>query len=147
MQAWGIKTIKMPGYEADDILATLAAMGEKAGYEVLLVTGDRDAFQLITDNVFVLYPRKGVSDIPRLDAAAIQEKYFVTPPQYSDLAALVGSPRTTCPAFPASAPRRRPNGSTFTAGWRVFWSTSTRSAARWGTPSATTSRTSSATGG
>ena len=72
MGAWGIKTIKMPGWEADDILATLAAMGEKAGYEVLLVSGDRDAFQLITDNVFVLYPRKGVSDIPRMDANAIQ---------------------------------------------------------------------------
>ena len=105
MQAWGIKTIKMPGYEADDILATLAAMGEKAGYEVLLVTGDRDAFQLITDNVFVLYPRKGVSDIPRLDAAAIQEKYFVTPPQYSDLAALVGETADNLPGVPGVGPK------------------------------------------
>lgn len=105
MQAWGIKTIKMPGYEADDILATLAAMGEKAGYEVLLVTGDRDAFQLITDNVFVLYPRKGVSDIPRLDAAAIQEKYFVTPPQYSDLAALVGESADNLPGVPGVGPK------------------------------------------
>ncbi|MBT2551981.1 DNA polymerase I [Arthrobacter sp. ISL-5] len=105
MQAWGIKTIKMPGYEADDILATLAAMGEKAGYEVLLVTGDRDAFQLITDNVFVLYPRKGVSDIPRLDTAAIQEKYFVTPPQYSDLAALVGESADNLPGVPGVGPK------------------------------------------
>jgi DNA polymerase-1 len=105
MQAWGIKTIKMPGYEADDILATLASMGEKAGYEVLLVTGDRDAFQLITDNVFVLYPRKGVSDIPRLDAAAIQEKYFVTPPQYSDLAALVGESADNLPGVPGVGPK------------------------------------------
>ncbi|WP_309971042.1 DNA polymerase I [Arthrobacter oryzae] len=105
MQAWGIKTIKMPGYEADDILATLSTMGEKAGYEVLLVTGDRDAFQLITDNVFVLYPRKGVSDIPRLDAAAIQEKYFVTPPQYSDLAALVGESADNLPGVPGVGPK------------------------------------------
>lgn len=105
MQAWGIKTIKMPGYEADDILATLAAMGEKAGFEVLLVTGDRDAFQLITDNVFVLYPRKGVSDIPRLDTAAIQEKYFVTPPQYSDLAALVGESADNLPGIPGVGPK------------------------------------------
>jgi DNA polymerase I len=105
MQAWGIKTIKMPGYEADDILATLAAMGEKAGYEVLLVSGDRDAFQLITDNVFVLYPRKGVSDIPRMDAAAIQEKYFVTPPQYSDLAALVGESADNLPGVPGVGPK------------------------------------------
>ncbi|MGK3956100.1 DNA polymerase I [Arthrobacter sp. R4] len=105
MQAWGIKTIKLPGYEADDILATLSVMGEKAGYEVLLVTGDRDAFQLITDNVFVLYPRKGVSDIPRLDAAAIQEKYFVTPPQYSDLAALVGESSDNLPGVPGVGPK------------------------------------------
>jgi DNA polymerase-1 len=105
MSAWGIKTIKMPGYEADDILATLATMGEKAGYEVLLVTGDRDAFQLITDHVFVLYPRKGVSDIPRLDAAAIQEKYFVTPPQYSDLAALVGESSDNLPGVPGVGPK------------------------------------------
>jgi DNA polymerase-1 len=103
MGAWGIKTIKMPGYEADDILATLAAMGEKAGYEVLLVSGDRDAFQLITDNVFVLYPKKGVSDIPRMDAAAVEDKYFVSPSRYSDLAALVGRDR----GQPARRPRRR----------------------------------------
>ncbi|WP_427175098.1 DNA polymerase I [Arthrobacter sp. 92] len=105
MRAWGIKTIMMPGYEADDILATLAAMGEKAGYEVLLVTGDRDAFQLITDNVFVLYPRKGVSDIPRLDAPAIQEKYFVTPAEYSDLAALVGESADNLPGVPGVGPK------------------------------------------
>jgi DNA polymerase-1 len=105
MNAWGIKTIKMPGYEADDILATLAAMGEKAGFEVLLVSGDRDAFQLITDNVFVLYPRKGVSDIPRMDAAAIQEKYFVTPAQYSDLAALVGESSDNLPGVPGVGPK------------------------------------------
>ncbi|WP_371261748.1 DNA polymerase I [Arthrobacter sp. ov118] len=105
MGAWGIKTIKMPGYEADDILATLAAMGEKAGFEVLLVSGDRDAFQLITDNVFVLYPRKGVSDIPRMDAAAIQEKYFVSPGQYSDLAALVGETADNLPGVPGVGPK------------------------------------------
>ncbi|WP_306926831.1 DNA polymerase I [Arthrobacter globiformis] len=105
MGAWGIKTIKMPGYEADDILATLAAMGEKAGYEVLLVSGDRDAFQLITDNVFVLYPRKGVSDIPRMDAAAVEEKYFVSPSRYSDLAALVGETADNLPGVPGVGPK------------------------------------------
>ncbi|WP_426999147.1 DNA polymerase I [Pseudarthrobacter sp. N5] len=105
MGAWGIRTIKMPGYEADDILATLAAMGDTAGFEVLLVSGDRDAFQLITDNVFVLYPKQGVSNIPRMDAAAIQEKYFVTPPQYSDLAALVGESADNLPGVPGVGPK------------------------------------------
>ncbi|CAM3040963.1 DNA polymerase I [Arthrobacter ulcerisalmonis] len=105
MEAWGIKTIKMPGFEADDILATLASMGDKAGFEVLLVSGDRDAFQLITDNVFVLYPKKGVSDIPRMDAAAIQEKYFVSPAEYSDLAALVGETADNLPGVPGVGPK------------------------------------------
>ncbi|MCU1512064.1 MAG: polymerase [Arthrobacter sp.] len=80
-------------------------MGEKAGYEVLLVSGDRDAFQLITDNVFVLYPKKGVSDIPRMDATAIQEKYFVSPAQYSDLAALVGESADNLPGVPGVGPK------------------------------------------
>ncbi|MFF2318459.1 DNA polymerase I [Arthrobacter sp. NPDC058097] len=105
MGAWGIKTIKMPGYEADDILATLAAMGERAGFEVLLVSGDRDAFQLITDNVFVLYPKKGVSDIPRMDATAVEEKYFVSPSRYSDLAALVGETADNLPGVPGVGPK------------------------------------------
>lgn len=105
VEAWGIKTIKLPGYEADDILATLAAMGEKAGFEVLLVSGDRDAFQLITDNVFVLYPKKGVSDIPRMDAAAIEAKYFVSPSRYSDLAALVGETADNLPGVPGVGPK------------------------------------------
>ncbi|MFK4295554.1 DNA polymerase-1 [Arthrobacter sp. GAS37] len=105
MEAWGIKTIKMPGYEADDILATLAARGEAAGYEVLLVSGDRDAFQLITDNVFVLYPKQGVSNIPRMDAAAIEEKYFVPPSRYSDLAALVGETADNLAGVPGVGPK------------------------------------------
>nr|WP_160666035.1 DNA polymerase I [Pseudarthrobacter sp. ATCC 49987] len=105
MTAWGIKTISMPGFEADDVLATLAAQGEAAGYEVLLVSGDRDTFQLITDNVFVLYPKTGVSNIPRMDAEAIEAKYFVTPPQYSDLAALVGESADNLPGVPGVGPK------------------------------------------
>ncbi len=105
MHAWGIKTIAMPGFEADDILATLAAQGDAAGFEVLLVSGDRDTFQLITDNVFVLYPKQGVSNIPRMDAEAIEAKYFVTPPQYSDLAALVGESADNLPGVPGVGPK------------------------------------------
>lgn len=105
MEAWGIKTIAMPGYEADDVLATLAAQGDAAGFEVLLVSGDRDAFQLINDNVFVLYPKQGVSNIPRMDAAAIEEKYFVKPGLYSDLAALVGETADNLPGVPGVGPK------------------------------------------
>jgi DNA polymerase I len=105
MEAWGIKTIKMPGYEADDVLATLARQAEDAGFEVLLVSGDRDTFQLITDNVFVLYPKQGVSNIPRMDAAAVEEKYFVPPNRYSDLAALVGESADNLPGVPGVGPK------------------------------------------
>ena len=120
LHAMGITTITKEDFEADDILATLAAMGEKAGHEVLLVSGDRDAFQLITDNVFVLYPKKGVSDIPRMDAAAIEAKYFVPPSRYSDLAALVGEvmlrvrarEESTRPSTASAGRRAMPSDST-----------------------------------
>ncbi|MFE4198520.1 DNA polymerase I [Paenarthrobacter sp. NPDC056912] len=105
MDAWGIKTIALPGYEADDVLATLASQGDAAGFEVLLVSGDRDSFQLINDNVFVLYPKQGVSNIPKLDAAAIEEKYFVKPELYSDLAALVGESADNLPGVPGVGPK------------------------------------------
>ncbi|NUP73961.1 MAG: DNA polymerase I, partial [Sinomonas sp.] len=105
MQALGIRTIELPGHEADDILATLAAQGAAAGMEVLLVSGDRDTFQLVNDHVSVLYPRKGVSDIPRMDAAAIEEKYFVPPARYPDLAALVGESADNLPGVPGVGPK------------------------------------------
>ncbi|WP_422936599.1 DNA polymerase I [Sinomonas sp. P47F7] len=105
MHALGIRTLELPGYEADDILATLAAQGSSSGMEVLLVSGDRDTFQLVNDHVFVLYPRKGVSDIPRMDAAAIEEKYFVPPARYPDLAALVGESADNLPGVPGVGPK------------------------------------------
>ncbi|WP_245827804.1 DNA polymerase I [Sinomonas mesophila] len=105
MAALGIRTLELPGHEADDILATLAALGSGAGFEVLLVSGDRDTFQLVNDDVTVLYPRKGVSDLPRMDAAAIEEKYFVPPARYPDLAALVGESADNLPGVPGVGPK------------------------------------------
>ncbi|MDQ0259935.1 DNA polymerase-1 [Sinomonas atrocyanea] len=105
MGALGVRTMELPGHEADDILATLAAQGTAAGFEVLLVSGDRDTFQLVDDHVAVLYPRKGVSDIPRMDAAAIEEKYFVPPARYPDLAALVGESADNLPGVPGVGPK------------------------------------------
>lgn len=105
MDAMNIPTISIDGYEADDILATLAAKSEAAGWETLLVSGDRDAFQLITDKTLVLYPKKGISDIPPMDAAAVEAKYFVRPDQYSDLAALVGETADNLPGVPGVGPK------------------------------------------
>ncbi|HEV7166869.1 MAG TPA: DNA polymerase I [Micrococcaceae bacterium] len=105
MEAMRIPTITLDGYEADDIIATLAAQGEGAGWDVLVVSGDRDAFQLITDKVSVLYPKKGISDIPPMDAASVQAKYFVGPERYSDLAALVGETADNLPGVPGVGPK------------------------------------------
>nr|WP_154605364.1 DNA polymerase I [Arthrobacter sp. AQ5-05] len=105
MAAMRIPTISVDGFEADDIIATLAAQGEAAGWDVLVVSGDRDAFQLITEKVLVLYPKKGISDIPPMDAAAVEAKYLVPPDRYSDLAALVGETADNLPGVPGVGPK------------------------------------------
>ncbi|MEV0776138.1 DNA polymerase I [Streptomyces sp. NPDC050433] len=88
------------GYEADDVIATLATQAEEAGFEVLIVTGDRDSFQLITEHTTVLYPTKGVSELTRFTPEKVQEKYGLTPAQYPDFAALRGDPSDNLPGIP-----------------------------------------------
>ncbi|WP_189636313.1 DNA polymerase I [Arthrobacter sp. NamB2] len=105
MEAMRIPTISLDGYEADDILATLAFQAAAADWDVQVVSGDRDAFQLVNDRVTVLYPKQGVTNIPQMDAQAIEEKYFVPPHQYSDLAALVGESADNLPGVPGVGPK------------------------------------------
>jgi DNA polymerase-1 len=98
--ALGITVLAEPGFEADDIIATLATQAEDEGYRVLAVTGDRDALQLVSDDVTVLYPRKGVSELTRFTPEAVVEKYGLTPTQYPDFAALRGDPSDNLPGIP-----------------------------------------------
>nr|WP_281274783.1 DNA polymerase I [Arthrobacter crusticola] len=105
MEAMRIPTISLDGYEADDILATLATKAAAEDWDVQVVSGDRDAFQLVNDRVTVLYPKQGVTNIPQMDAQAIEEKYFVPPHQYSDLAALVGESADNLPGVPGVGPK------------------------------------------
>ncbi|MGM7667236.1 DNA polymerase I [Microbacterium sp. A93] len=105
MEAMNIPTVSVDGFEADDIVATFAAQAEAAGWDTRVVSGDRDAFQLITQKTTVLYPKKGVSDIPPMDAAAIEEKYGVPPERYPDLAALVGETADNLPGVPGVGPK------------------------------------------
>ena len=98
--ALGITVLAEPGFEADDIIATLATQAENEGYRVLVVTGDRDALQLVSDDVTVLYPRKGVSELTRFTPDAVVEKYGLTPAQYPDFAALRGDPSDNLPGIP-----------------------------------------------
>lgn len=100
LAALGITVLAEPGFEADDLIATLTTQGEKEGYQVLVVTGDRDALQLVSDDVTVLYPRKGVSELTRFTPAAVVEKYGLTPEQYPDFAALRGDPSDNLPGIP-----------------------------------------------
>ncbi|MGE2691851.1 DNA polymerase I [Mycolicibacterium pulveris] len=98
--ALGITVLAEPGFEADDIIATLATQAEQGGYRVLVVSGDRDSLQLVSDDVTVLYPRKGVSELTRFTPQAVVEKYGLTPAQYPDFAALRGDPSDNLPGIP-----------------------------------------------
>ena len=98
--ALGITALAEAGFEADDIIATLATQAEREGYRVLVVTGDRDALQLVSPDVTVLYPRKGVSELTRFTPDAVVEKYGLTPTQYPDFAALRGDPSDNLPGIP-----------------------------------------------
>jgi DNA polymerase-1 len=100
LDALGIRHLSAPGYEADDIIATLATQASAAGDDVLIVTGDRDTFQLIDERVTVLYNSRGVSDMKRYDPAGLLEKYGLTPAQYPDFAALRGDPSDNLPSIP-----------------------------------------------
>ncbi|GGG11539.1 DNA polymerase I [Rhodococcoides trifolii] len=98
--ALGIPVMAEPGFEADDIIATLTTQAVELGYRVLVVTGDRDSLQLVNKNVTVLYPRKGVSDLTRFTPEEVESKYGLTPSQYPDFAALRGDPSDNLPGIP-----------------------------------------------
>jgi DNA polymerase-1 len=98
--ALGITVLAEAGFEADDIIATLATQAENEGYRVLVVTGDRDSLQLVSDDVTVLYPIKGVSELTRFTPEAVVDKYGLTPVQYPDFAALRGDPSDNLPGIP-----------------------------------------------
>ncbi|WEV79221.1 DNA polymerase I [Janibacter cremeus] len=105
LDALNISHVQLEGYEADDIIATLATQGRAAGMDVLICSGDRDTLQLIDEHTTVLYPRKGVSDLARMTPAAVLEKYGVGPERYSDLAALVGEASDNLPGVPGVGPK------------------------------------------
>ena len=98
--AFGIKYFAVEGFEADDIIATLAKRAELDNFQVSICTGDRDAFQLVNQQTTVLYPKKGVTEMTRMTPDALFEKYGLTPAQYADFAALRGDPSDNLPSLP-----------------------------------------------
>ncbi|HRY08875.1 MAG: DNA polymerase I [Actinobacteria bacterium] len=100
LAAMDIVEVSVDGYEADDIIATLTKSARAQGVDVLIVTGDRDAFQLVDDGCTVLYPKRGVSEMARMDPEAVEQRYGLTPAQYPDFAALRGDPSDNLPSIP-----------------------------------------------
>ena len=100
VDSFGITQFEREGFEADDIIATIAKQAEADGFEIAICTGDRDSFQLVNDKTTVLYPKRGVSEMARMTPAAVEEKYMLTPTQYPDFAALRGDPSDNLPSVP-----------------------------------------------
>ncbi len=100
LAAMSVTTITKEDYEADDILATLASQGAAEGMHVLVVSGDRDTIQLVTDDVTLLYPNaRGVSELKRYDPTTVRERYGIAPEQYPEIAALVGETSDNLPGI------------------------------------------------
>ncbi len=100
VDGFGIKHLEMPGFEADDIIATLSKQAEEQDFEILICTGDRDSFQLVSKSTTVLYPKKGVTEMNRMTPDSVFEKYGLTAKQYPDFAALRGDPSDNLPSVP-----------------------------------------------
>ena len=100
LQALHIIQLREEGYEADDIIATLTKQAVDGGWDVLIVTGDRDAFQLVGGPVKVLYTRRGISDTVLADQAWVEERYGISPSQYVEYAALRGDTSDNLPGVP-----------------------------------------------
>ncbi len=105
LDALRVVSVEKDGFEADDVIATLATQAEAAGYDVLICSGDRDVFQLVSDRVTVLYPRRGVSDLARMTPDSVFDKYAVQPASYPDLAAMVGESSDNLPGVPGVGPK------------------------------------------
>ncbi|MGA8256537.1 MAG: DNA polymerase I, partial [Nocardioides sp.] len=100
LDALRIPFLKKPGYEADDLIATLTTQALAEGMEVLILSGDRDALQLVTDDSTLLYPSRGVSEMWRMTPAKVEERYGVPPWRYPELAAIVGETSDNLPGVP-----------------------------------------------
>ena len=105
LAAMNIRTFTRENYEADDVLASFADQGADAGFKILLVSGDRDTFQLIREETTILYPVKGVLNLARMDDAAVFAKYGVHARQYPDMAALVGESSDNLIGVPSVGPK------------------------------------------
>ena len=104
LNALRVPFVEKPGFEADDIIGTLATQAVADDFEVLICSGDRDSFQLVNDRTTVIYPMRGVSEMKRMTPAAVEERYGVPPSRYPELAAIVGETSDNLPGVPGVGP-------------------------------------------
>ncbi|NSW77946.1 MAG: DNA polymerase I [Chthonomonadetes bacterium] len=100
VEAMGIPVVALEGYEADDVLGTLTQRARQQGYQVIIVTGDQDALQLVDEGAFVLMPQKGMGQTVRYDQQAVRERFGLEPSQLPDFKALKGDPSDNIPGVP-----------------------------------------------
>jgi DNA polymerase-1 len=100
IDGFNIKTLELEGYEADDIIGTISKLAEEKEMEVLVVTGDRDALQLVSDKVKVKISKKGITQMEEFDEKAVLERYEITPHQFIDLKGLMGDKSDNIPGIP-----------------------------------------------
>jgi DNA polymerase-1 len=105
LSALRVPFVEKDGFEADDIIGTLATQAMTEDFEVLICSGDRDSFQLVNDRTTVIYPMRGVSEMKRMTPAAVEERYGLPPARYPELAALVGESSDNLPGVPGVGPK------------------------------------------
>ena len=105
LDSMGVKQLEVENFEADDIIATLATNAGEEGFTVLVASGDRDTFQLVNDQVTVIYPGRSMSDLTYMTPQAVEARYGLPPAQYPELAALVGETSDNLPGVPGVGPK------------------------------------------
>ena len=107
VEAFGYRNLEFEGWEADDVIATLATRADEAGVKTCVVSTDRDAFQLCTENVCLMMTPRGVADVHVYTPERVFARYGVTPEQVPDFIGLKGDTSDNIPGVPGSATRRR----------------------------------------
>jgi len=100
LAGFGIPIFEIDGYEADDVLATMASRAEEEGYETLIVTGDRDALQLVSPSIKCMLTKKGISETRLVGEAELMEEYGLSPRQFVDVKGLMGDTSDNIPGVP-----------------------------------------------
>ena len=129
LSAMNVPVVRVKGWEGDDVLGTIAARDEELGFETLLVTGDKDAYQLATDKTRIVTTKKGITDVAIYGPAEVEERYGVRPDQFIDFLGLKGDSSDNIPGVPGIGDKGPPSFCRPTAASRASTSTWTSSRA------------------